>query len=458
MSADNIVQLSPDTIKFTPVDEAIREIHNGGFVVMTDDEGRENDGVLICAAAGIASDMVNFMMREARGTISVAMNREHAQDLELYGDDNETISVNAVPEFGVGRGFSASERATTIQRLASSNASSGDFIRNGHTYVRSSKTGGVLRYVGVNEAATDMVRLAGFAPMGVVCEVLNDDGNIARRDELAAFARKHNLPFVSAAQLIEYVLERERFVLRKMEVALPTRYGDFTAIGYQDVITGVEHLALIKGDLEEMKAKGSAPLVRVHHEASIVDLLGENDAANVRSMEAAMQMVNENGSGIVVYLRGGRAGAGNGMLASLRAYGRKMSSKTVQASPKELRDYGIGAQILSDLGITRFRPITSNARRMIGLRGYGLEIVEVVPFTGESSEDFAPRAILAEKTQVESKVEPKAEVKAEQPQTQQPVAAAVPNPAPANSDVPEKKAMTMKMGAQIISGQKLFDA
>src|SRR5690606_37542434 len=235
------------------IDDAIKEIRNGGFVILADDEGRENDGVLVCAAAGIAADMVNFMMKEARGMISVALTRDRAQDLEMVADEGSAISINAGAEFGVSSGLSAADRATTIQRLASTNAVAEDFVRPGHVFPVVAKNGGVLRMVGAAEAASDLVRLAGFAPMGVMCEILNEEGNIARRDELVGFAKKHSLPFITIAQLIEYRLERERFVLRKLAVDLPTRFGDFTAVGYKDMIRGVDHLALVKGDLEELK-------------------------------------------------------------------------------------------------------------------------------------------------------------------------------------------------------------
>ncbi len=450
MTAD-VVQLSPDKIKFSTIDEAIKEIRNGGFAILADDDGRENDGVLICAAAGIAADMVNFMMKEARGMISVALTRDRAQDLEMLAEEGQIVGVDAGAEFGVTSGLSATDRATTIQRLASSNAVPEDFVRPGHVFPLVAKNGGVLRQVGAAEAATDLVRLAGFAPMGVLCEILNDEGDIARRDELVNFAKKHNLPFITTAQVIEYRLERERFVLRKLAVDLPTRFGDFTAVGYKDTISGVEHLALVKGDLEELKT--GTPLVRIHHEESIVDLLGENDSVNVQQMESAMTFINAQGSGVVVYLRGGKEGSGGGMIAALKAYSRKITAgpqNPLRASKKkDLRDYGVGAQILSDLGVTRFRHITNAPRKIVGLKGYGLEVVENVHFP-EGKFEFAPRAVLTEATRekAQQQVPPKAETKPEKNPEERPELKA---------EKKEARAMTMKMGAQIISGQALFE-
>jgi 3,4-dihydroxy 2-butanone 4-phosphate synthase/GTP cyclohydrolase II len=445
MSAD-VVQFSPEKIKFDSIDAAIASVRAGGFAVIADDEGRDNDGYVVCAAAGVSPDMINFMIKEARGQIGVAMTRDRAQDLDmLNGDAGYVVPVDAGPEFGVTTGLSAMDRATTIQRMASSAAAPADFVRPGHIMPQNARDGGVLRHVGMAEAASDIARLGGFLPMAVTCPVLNDEGAIARRDDLAAFAKKHSIPFVSVAQIIAYRLERERFVLRKLAVDLPTRWGDFTAVGYKDVISGVEHLALVKGDMDALAA--GTPLVRLHHENSIVDMLGENDAANVQQMEAAMNAVNADGTGVVVYLRGGKEGAG-GLLSSLRAYSRKMTEPpqhVARSARKDLRDYGIGAQILADLGITRFRLMAHNPRKIVALSGFGLEIAETVNFpTGKF--DFSVRT--------ESKTE-KQPVK----QENNPSATKAPESfdAPKTELKAEPRTMTMRMGAQIISGQALFE-
>lgn len=466
MSNDKIVQLSPDKIKFSTIDEAITQIANGGFIVVADDEGRENEGDLICAASVITPSMVNFMLKEARGLICVAMPKERADELELHAmvQDNTdpqqtafTVSIDAGPEFGVTTGISAADRATTIQCLVSDNAVADDFSRPGHVFPLLAKNGGVLRRVGHTEAAIDFARLADLPEMGVICEVLNDDGSMARRDDLAAFAKKHNLPFVTIAQLIQYRMERERFVVRKIVKEIETKYGSFTAVGYKDLLSGVEHLALVKGSLEALK--DTAPPVRVQYENMLLEILGESDEENAQQMTAAMTYINAEGSGVVVYLRS-QDGTPQSMLGTLKAYGAGITKGKKSSAPNDLRDYGVGAQILSDLGVTQFRLITNNPKKIVALRGFGLDVTETLQMPSGNFE-FAPKTSADPKAEI--KTEMKAEVKTE--------AKPVQHYAPKNENVkpeakpaevkteetPKTEQRMMRMGGQIISNQALFE-
>lgn len=464
MSNDKIVQLSPDKIKFSTISDAIGVIAKGGFIVVADDEGRENEGDLICAASAVTPEMVNFMVKEARGLVCVAMTKDRADALNLYPmvQDNTdpqqtafTVSVDAGPEFGVTTGISAVDRATTIRCLVSETAVPDDFRRPGHIFPLLAKAGGVLRRVGHTEAALDFTRLAELPEMGVICEILNDDGTMARRDDLATFAKKHNIPFVTIAQLIKYRMERERFVVRKIVKEIETKYGSFTAVGYKDQLNGVEHLALVKGSLEQLKH--SAPPIRVQHENMLLEILGESDEENAQQMTAAMSYINAEGSGVVVYLRS-QDGTPQSMLGTLKTYGQGITKDKKSPAQNDLRDYGVGAQILADLGISQFRLITNNPKKIVALRGFGLDAIDTLQMPSGKFE-FAPKA------KPEVKAETKAEVRTE--------AKAVPqqNFAPKNENTKQEvksaeasqedqmkpELRTMRMGGQIISGQALFE-
>jgi 3,4-dihydroxy 2-butanone 4-phosphate synthase/GTP cyclohydrolase II len=479
--SDNIVQLSPDKIKFSTIDEALTALRNGSFVVVADDEGRENEGDLICAAGNITPAMVNFMAREARGLICVAVTAERAKQLDLHPmvvDNTDphqtafTVSVDAGPEFGVTTGISASDRATTIQRLASDNAVPKDFRRPGHIFPLTAQQGAVLRRVGHTEAAIDLTRLAGLGEMGVICEIMNDDGSMARRDDLMNFAKKHNLPFITIAQLIAYRMESERFVVRKIATQLNTRYGDFTAVGYTDMLNGVEHLALIKGDMDELK--NGTPLVRVQHENTILDMLGHTDDPSVQNMAHAMTYIESQGSGVVIYLRSAN-GSAQGLLGSLKAHSNAMTQDPDRVAMNSLngnlREYGVGAQILNDLGVTRFRMITNTPKKIVALRGYGLEVVDTLPLPNVAPSnrfDYGqqPKASIAQQPAQQAGTPkapsaPKAEVKKEEPLVAKKSDAATTTAKPAANDKkeakPEPKPMTMRMGGQIMSNQIMFE-
>lgn len=476
MSNDKIVQLSPDKIKFSSVEDAIKSIQNGGFIIVADDEGRENEGDLICAASLVTPTMVNFMLKEARGMVCVALTKERAEALDLHPmveentDTNQTaftISVDAGAEFGVTTGISASDRATTIQCLVSENATGDDFRRPGHVFPLIAKAGGVLRRVGHTEAAIDFTRLAGLPHAGVICEIMNDDGSMARRDDLAAFAKKHDIPFVTIAQLIEYRRARdtERFVIRKIVKEIDTKYGTFKAVGYKDTLNGVEHLALVKGSLEDLA--DSNPAVRVQHENTLLDFLNEGEDDSAQQMSAAMTYINAEGSGVVVYLRG-KEGSANSLLGTLKSYGNSITknSPRYRAVSNDLRDYGVGAQILADLGLTQFRMITNNPKKIVALRGFGLDITDTVQMPTGNFE-FAPKAKAEMKSETKpmAKTEVKAETKSEPKVEAKAELKADTKFEPKNENVkqpelkapPKQEMKMMRMGGQIISGQALFE-
>jgi 3,4-dihydroxy 2-butanone 4-phosphate synthase/GTP cyclohydrolase II len=407
VSNENIVQLSPnaDKVKYSMIEQAIEDIKNGKFVIVADDEGRENEGDLICAAEKITPEMMNFMLSHARGMVCVAMTPERASELKLVQmvDENTdphqtafTVSVDAGYEFGVTTGVSAKDRAITAQHLASSSASALDFRRPGHMFPVQAKNGGVFRRIGHTEAAIDMARIAGLAPVGVICEILNEDGNMARRDDLAAFAKKHGLSFVTIAQLIQYRLQHERSVTRRVAKEVETRFGTFTAIGYKDALDGCEHLALIKGSVEKLSE--TVPYIRVQHEDVIDDMLGKADDDMPREMAQAMRVIQNQESGAIIYLR-------YNLLDTLNAYKKpdRAAQQAYDANKADLREYGAGAQILADLGVGRFKMLTQSKKKIIALRGYGLEVVETIPLANDFDYSMPPKielpsaAIFAEK-------------------------------------------------------------
>lgn len=394
MTMDKIVQLSPEKIRFDTVEQAIEDIKAGKFVVIADDEGRENEGDLVCAASLVTPEMVNFMAKEARGLICVSLTANQAENLGLppmveeNTDPNQTaftISIDAGPEFGVTTGISASDRATTIQRMTASNATPQDFRRPGHIFPVQAKNGGVLRRVGHSEASADMARLAGLTPMGVMCEILNDDGSMARRDDLAHFAKKHGLCFITVAQIIQYRLQSERDVVRRVTREIDTKFGRFTAIGYRDMNDGAEHLALVKGDLAALGQ--DAPYVRVQHENIITDVLGRTNEDVPHEIAQALSFIEAQGKGAVIYLRQ-RDDSAHGLIGSLKAYAAGTPSNAYHAGKADLRDYGVGAQILLDLGIKSFRMLGRSTKKIVALRGYGLEVVDNMPLANSENFDF----------------------------------------------------------------------
>jgi 3,4-dihydroxy 2-butanone 4-phosphate synthase / GTP cyclohydrolase II len=373
---------------FATVAEAIEEIRAGRMVIVADDEDRENEGDIICAAQRVTAEHVNFMLKHARGMICVALTPERVQQLGLapMSDVNTeeqrtafTVSVDAAPRFGVSTGISAPDRATTIQVLVDPATVPSDLRRPGHVFPLRAREGGVLQRVGHTETAVDLARLAGLYPAGVICEILDDDGTAARRPQLEKFAVQHSLKFITVADLVAHRLRHERLVHRIAEARLPSEFGAWRVVGYRNDVDDREHIALVYGDV----ADGEGVLVRMHSKCLTGDVFGSLRCDCGWQLHAAMTMIRERGRGVVVYLD--QEGRGIGLLNKLKAYELQDSgADTVEANERlgfkpDLRNYGIGAQILLDLGLKSIRPMTNNPRKLVGLEGYGLHVDERVP-------------------------------------------------------------------------------
>ena len=373
---------------FGSIPQAIEDLRNGRMIVVADDEDRENEGDLICAAELVTPEMVNFMAMEGRGLVCLALTAERCDELGLPQQVERnteehgtafTVTIDADRRFGVTTGISASDRASTIHVAINPETRPGDLRRPGHIPPLRARAGGVLQRVGHTEAAVDLARLAGLYPAGVICEILNADGSMARVPELHAFAERHGLTFVTVAQLVAHRLATEQLVHRVAEARLPTPFGEFKVIGYRNDVDRAEHVALVMGDVH---GKPDV-LVRMHSKCLTGDVFASQRCDCGFQLHAAMEKIGEAGAGVIVYLD--QEGRGIGLLNKLRAYSLQDSGDdTVQANQRlgfapDLRNYGIGAQILRDVGLSTIRVMTNNPRKLVGLDGYGLEIVERVP-------------------------------------------------------------------------------
>jgi len=374
-------------MKLDSIEEAIEEIRSGRIIIVVDDEDRENEGDFICAAEKVTPEMVNFMVREGRGLMCAPLTAERCRELELAPmvhrntAEYETAFTVSVDLLGNGctTGISASDRAKTLQALVDKNTRPSDLGRPGHIFPLMAQDGGVLRRAGHTEAAVDFARLAGLAPAGVLIEILNEDGSMARLPECRTIADKFGLKLVSIQDLIAYRLRNESLITREIGVVMPTEWGNFEMIAFRQKDNNQLHLALIKGSWE----KDEPVLVRVHSSCVTGDIFGSCRCDCGPQLHAAMQMVEKEGKGVIVYMN--QEGRGIGLLNKLKAYKLQEQGKdTVEANLElgfkaDQRDYGVGAQILRDLGITQLRLISNNPKKRAGLIGYGLEIVENVP-------------------------------------------------------------------------------
>ena len=380
-------------IKLNTIEEAVEDLANGKLIIVVDDEDRENEGDFIAAAEKITPEMVNFMATEGRGLICVAITEERCEELELdmmvgrntsLHDTPFTISVDAVGD-NVTTGISASDRAITITKLANPATQPHELGRPGHIFPLRARSRGVLRRAGHTEAAVDLTRLAGLSPAGVLVEILNQDGTMARLPQLCVIAQKFGLKLVSIADLIAYKLDKESLIERGEEVQLPTAFGSFSLIPFLQKSNGVEHIALIKGTWEP----NETVLVRVHSSCATGDIFGSLRCECGDQLHKAMELIEKEGKGVIVYIQ--QEGRGIGLMNKIKAYKlQEQGIDTVDANihlgfdPDE-RDYGVGAQILCSLGIKKMRLLTNNPVKRVGLEGYGLQVVESIPIVIQSN-------------------------------------------------------------------------
>ncbi len=390
---------------FASIPEVLDELKAGRMIVLVDDEDRENEGDLVIAAEKVTPESINFMITKARGLVCLALTPERCDKLHLHAQVERntaqlgtafTVTVDAHKRFGVTTGVSARDRAKTIEVAIAEDAQPQDLLRPGHINPLRAREGGVLVRSGQTEGSVDLARLAGLKPAAVICEIMRDDGEMMRRDDLETFCREHNLKMCTVADLISYRLKREQFVKRIETVSLPTDWGVFTLHAYQSAVDPQPHLALCKGGIGDRDAEGKIiphdepTLVRVHSECLTGDVFGSGKCDCGPQLSAAMQMIESAGKGVLLYLR--QEGRGIGLANKLHAYAlQEKGLDTVEANerlglPIDKRDYGIGSQILRDLGLSKLRIMTNNPKKIYGIEGYGLSVVEEVPIRIEPGE------------------------------------------------------------------------
>ncbi len=382
-----------NNIKLDSIESAIYDLILGKVIIVVDDEDRENEGDFIALADKATPEVINFMISEGRGLVCVPITGERAAELELplmvaqNTDAHGTNFTVSVDFHDTATGISAPERSRTVKSLILPNTKPSDFRRPGHIFPLIAKKGGVLRRAGHTEAAVDLAIMCGSYPAAVICEIINEDGTMSRLPDLHKLAKKHDLKLISIQDLIRYRNEKEKLVQRIVEVKMPTDYGTFTTVGYTNEVDNKEHVALVKGKID-----GDLPvLVRMHSECLTGDVFHSHRCDCGPQLNAAMKQIDEAGSGVIVYLR--QEGRGIGLLNKLKAYElQEQGLDTVEANIKlgfapDLRDYGIGAQILKDLGVKQIRLLTNNPRKIVGLEGYGLQVAEQVPLQVEYNED-----------------------------------------------------------------------